>query len=371
MRRAAAPLLSALAAAGFFASVGPASAAYRLVPFASGFASPVFLASTPADPKHVYVVEQRGVVKRVALGSRETRTFLDMRDLVQSPDDPGGGFEQGLFSLAFHPSYRTNRRLYVNYTNAAGDVVVASYAANRTRTRVSARTRRRLARIAHPERAQNHNGGTLAFARNGSLYLSVGDGGTGGAPAQRLRTGLGKLLRVDAADGGWRVAALGLRNPWRFSVDRGTGRFYVADVGQSGWEEVDVFRVGTRVRENYGWPRFEGDGHLYDASVRLYAGSSRRDPIHEYAHSRGRCSITGGYVYRATRIAAAVGRYFFGDWCTGEVWSFRYRNGRKSDVRRHPNLTVPDNLSSFGEGPRGGLYLVSQLGGRVFRLGWR
>ena len=357
-------LLATFAAAGVF--VVPAEAALRLVPVAAGFDQPVHVASSASERGRLYVVEQAGVIRVIAGGGVRRTRFLDIRDLVSCCG------ERGLLSLAFHPNYGRNRRLYVNYTNRAGDTRVVEYRVNRARTRVAESSRRVVLAVDQPY--TNHNGGQLAFGRDGRLYVGMGDGGSGGDPGNRAQTigsRLGKLLRinVDARPAVVRIVALGLRNPWRFSVDRATGTFYIGDVGQGSREEVDIFRPGARGLENYGWRRWEGT-HLFHAETRLYRPSRLVQPVHEYAtHANGGCAITGGFVYRGPGIPSARGRYFFGDYCNGRVSSFVLRNGRRADLRSHGALTVPGNLSSFGEGTGGALYLVSHAGGRIYRLG--
>ncbi len=359
-------VLVAVSAAAFLAlSAEPTGAALRLVRVASGFDRPVHLASTASEPARLFVVEQAGVV-RVSEGGRVRRTpFLDIRDLVSCCG------ERGLLSLAFHPAYARNRRVYVNYTNRAGDTRVVEYRANETGARVVERTRRVLLAVDQPY--SNHNGGQLAFGKDGGLYVGMGDGGGGGDPgnrAQSLRTRLGKLLRLDvgARRPVARIVALGLRNPWRFSVDRLTGAFYIGDVGQGRREEIDVFRPGIAGLENYGWRRYEGT-LLNDPRTRLNRRGRLVWPVHEYVtHAGGGCAVTGGFVYRGSRVRSARGRYFFGDYCSGRVSSFVPRGGRRTGLRAHGALTVPGGLSSFGEGARGALYLVSHAG-RIYRLG--
>jgi glucose/arabinose dehydrogenase len=356
----------ALALVTFTAAVvaGPACGALRLVAVASGFERPVHVASTASEPSRLYVVEQAGVIRVVENGRVRAAPFLDIRDLVACCG------EQGLLSLAFHPSYGRNGRLYIDYTNRAGDTRVVEYRANAARTRAVERTARRLLAVDQPY--ANHNGGQLAFGRDGFLYVGMGDGGSGGDPgnrAQSMRTRLGKLLRLDVRTRRARIVALGFRNPWRFSVDRRTGRFFIGDVGQGSREEIDVYRPHARGLENYGWRRYEGT-LLYESGTRLYPRSRYVRPVHQYlTHGNGGCAITGGFVYRGSAVPSARGRYFFGDYCNGRVWSFVLRNGRRSDFRLHSGLTVPGNLSSFGEGARGELYLVSHNGGRIYRLG--
>jgi glucose/arabinose dehydrogenase len=214
----------------------------------------------------------------------------------------------------------------------------------------------------------NHNGGQLAFGRDGKLYVGMGDGGSGGDPANHAQNRgslLGKLLTINVDRRGARplISALGLRNPWRFSFDRANGNLYIADVGQGDWEEVD-FLPRTRLGrlQNYGWSAFEGRERFSDREL---AGGDLVMPVHVYARRSPHCSVTGGFVYRGAAVGAAKGRYFFGDYCSGIVWSLRIVGGEARDVRRHPFRVSA--LSSFGEDARGELYLVSQ-GGTVYRL---
>ncbi|HYM64306.1 MAG TPA: PQQ-dependent sugar dehydrogenase [Gaiellaceae bacterium] len=362
MRRAR-TALAGLLLAGVVAA--PASGALRLAPVASGFSNPVHLASTPAQSGRLYVVQQGGVIRIVQNGQVRSTPFLNISDLVTCCG------EQGLLSLAFHPRFAQNHRVFVNYTNRAGDTRVVGLRTNANGTRALRRTLKVWLRVDQPY--SNHQGGQVAFGNDGRLYVGMGDGGSAGDPgnrAQRLTSRLGKLLRinVDRPSAKASIVALGLRNPWRFSVDPSTGHFYVADVGQGEWEEIDIFRPGARGLENYGWRVYEGNRHLYDNSRGLRRPSILRWPIHEYSHGGSRCSVTGGFVGRTSGVPSeARGRYFFGDYCTGDVWSFRWARGHKTGFRREP-FTVPGNLSSFGLGSNGGIYLLSHNGGSVYRL---
>ena len=360
VRRGLAVVVAVLAVAA--ASAGPASAALRLAGVARGFSLPVHVASTPSEPRRLYVVEQAGMVKAIDAGRVRSTPFLDIRDRVSCCG------EQGLFAIAFHPAYARNGRAYVSYTHRAGDSRVLEYRANARRTRLRESTARVLLAVDQP--AANHNGGQIAFGKDGFLYVALGDGGGGGDPsnlAQNMRTRLGKLLRLNVATRAVRIVALGLRNPWRFSVDRRSGAFFLGDVGQGSREEIDVFRPGAAGLENFGWRRFEGT-MLYEAGTPLHRPSRLVMPVHEYRNGEaGACAVTGGFVYRGSRVRSARGRYFFGDYCNGRVWSFVLRNGRRADLRAHPSLTVAGGLPSFGEGPTGELYLVSHAG-RIFRL---
>jgi glucose/arabinose dehydrogenase len=329
----------------------------RLVTVISGLANPVHLASTPSEPNRRYIVEKAGRIRVLVKGRLQSKPFLDIRGIVGS-----SGSEQGLLSVAFHPDYARNRLFYVDYTDTNGDTRVVEY---RSRTGGPPVRRRELLFVDQPY--SNHNGGQLAFGPDGFLYVGMGDGGSAGDPqnrAQDLGDRLGKLLRrdVDDASSGWTIVGYGLRNPWRFSFDRLTGDLYIADVGQNRWEEIDFTPRASPGLENYGWDAFEGT-HVFENKQPNSAGTLVQ-PIAEYSHDDG-CSVTGGFVFRGRNIPAATGRYFYGDFCTGTIWSLRVENGHAVDIVRH-SIKV-DGLSSFGEGTRGELFLVS-LNGVVYRL---
>ena len=332
----------------------------RLEPVVSGLQSPVFVTAAPGESNRLYIVEQAGVIRILERGNLRAEPFLDLRSLVSSD-----GGERGLLGLAFDPGYATNHRFYVDYTDKRGDTNVVSLRAAGGRTIVA--SLHRLLFVKQPY--SNHNGGMLAFGPSSdsgrALYVGMGDGGSGGDPenrAQNPESQLGKLLRIDVRHGGTVTnAALGLRNPWRFSFDRANGDLYIGDVGQNAIEEIDYVRAGTKGLLNFGWRVYEGST-TYQAGT---LGPGRlTGPIAQYSHDLG-CSVTGGYVYRGRAVPAAAGRYFYGDFCSGRVWSLTARNGKVSRVRREP-FTVA-NLSSFGQDAAGELYLVS-LDGVVYRL---
>jgi len=217
-----------------------------------------------------------------------------------------------------------------------------------------------------PDPYGNHNGGNLAFSPDGKLYTSIGDGGSGGDPedrAQNMSSRFGKLLRLDVRRSGaaWEIAALGLRNPWRFSFDRRTGDLWIGDVGQNSIEEIDFVPRGTTGLLNFGWDVYEGTSSFEDKPL---GPGKLVQPLYEYTHAAG-CSVTGGYVYRGRAISRVAGRYFFGDYCAGTIWSLRLAGGNAVDVRSE-GIRVP-GLASFGEGPSGELYLTSD-DGPVYRL---
>jgi glucose/arabinose dehydrogenase len=334
----------------------PGGRALALVEVASGLDGPVHAAAAPDEPGRLYVVERAGRVRVLEGGRVLPDPFLDISSEVTS------GGEQGLLSVAFHPDYAENGLFYVDYTDLNGDTRVVELRAREGRepTRV-----RELLHLAQPY--ANHNGGQLAFAADGLLYVGMGDGGAGGDPenrAQDLGSRLGKLLRidVDGPDADWEIVAYGLRNPWRFSFDRETGDLWIGDVGQGEVEEVDYLPagdIGSLV--NFGWDVFEGT-HVYEDKQPNDAGRLV-GPIAEYSHDEG-CSITGGFVYRGEDIPWAQGRYFYGDYCSGRLWSLT-RAGDGATVRRL-RFKVPE-LSSFAEDGSGELYLLT-LDGTVYRL---
>lgn len=313
------------------------------------------VAAPVGESGRLYVVEQAGVIRAVVNGRLRAAPFLDIRSLVRS------GGEQGLLSVAFHPDYARTRRFYVNYTDLRGDTRVVEYRSDGTRA--LAATRRELLRIAQPY--ANHNGGGIAFGPDGRLYVGMGDGGSGGDPedrAQDLRSQLGKLLRLDVDRAGAKseLVALGLRNPWRFSFDRATGDLWIGDVGQGDWEEIDVLRAGWSGVPNFGWDVWEGRARFEDKPL----GPGRLvQPVAVYSHGAG-CSVTGGFVYRGKAVPALAGRYLYGDFCSGTIWSLAAKGG-KAVPRREP-VSVAD-LVSFGEDAAGELYAVSH-GGTVYRV---
>jgi glucose/arabinose dehydrogenase len=336
---------------------GDRAGALRLVRVASGFERPVFVTAPRTEHGRLYVVEQRGVVRVLIGGKLRGAPFLDIRSLVDSD-----GNEQGLLGLAFDPAYAKNHRFYVDYTGKPnGDTYVVAYRSDGTRAiRSSAR------RLLHvPQPYANHNGGMVGFGPDGKLYVGMGDGGSGGDPENRAQNPdqlLGKLLRLDPSG---KVApafrALGLRNPWRFSFDRKNGDIYIGDVGQNAIEEVDFILGGTTGLFNFGWRVYEGRSVFEQGAL---GPGLLTMPIAQYTHDDG-CSVSGGYVYRGKAVPAAAGRYFYGDYCSGTIWSLTVK-GQDVSQPRQESFQVKE-LSSFGEDAAGELYLIS-LDGTIFRL---
>jgi glucose/arabinose dehydrogenase len=358
MRWLAVLALVAAAAIGVAAAVRAQGDGLHLVRVAA-FSAPVYATAAPGDPGALYVVEQAGRILVLRNGHIRATPFLDIRSQVQS------GGEQGLLSVAFDPAYARTHRFYVDYTDRNGDTRIMQYRSDGNAALPS--SAKQLVFV--KDFAANHNGGQLQFGPDGLLYWGNGDGGGGGDPehnGQSLARPFAKIMRlnVNAPKLRWRVYAYGLRNPWRFSFDRANGDLYIADVGQNAWEEVDYLKHGTPGLVNFGWNRFEGR-HVYDATTQLLGRGPYVPPIAEYPHADG-CSVSGGYVYRGRAVAAARGRYFYGDYCTGAIWSLRVSNGKPTSPRREPFSL--QGLSSFGQDSSGELYAMSVDSGVLYRL---
>jgi glucose/arabinose dehydrogenase len=324
-----------------------------------GFDSPTHVTAPASEPGRLYVVEQPGVIRVFDHGRIRARPFLDIKSRVSS------GGERGLLSVAFHPRYATNHLFYVDYTDTDGNTRVVEYRSNGVQAILSSARQLFFEQQPFP----NHNGGQLAFGPDGLLFIGLGDGGSGGDPnnnGQTFTTKLAKIWKLDVNRRGSQpvLVAYGLRNPWRFSFDRATGDLYIADVGQGAEEEVDyVPRAQLGRLANFGWAVFEGL-LPYDQSRSIDQRGTLVSPIAVYGHDAG-CSVTGGFVYRGKGRPDLVGRYFYGDYCSGTIWSLRVQNGKATDVRRE-SFTIP-GLTSFGEGARGALYAVSGTG-KLYRI---
>ncbi len=343
---------------------------------------PLYLAAPTGDDR-LFVVEQPGRIRIIDDNTLLPTPFLDITDIVRDTSN-----EQGLLGLAFHPDYETNGRFFVNYTatDPRSDTVVAEYTVS-SDPNVANPTGEILLTFDQPE--SNHNGGMLAFGPDSYLYVGTGDGG--GADdqhgpdgnGQNLNTLLGKMLRIDV-DGGSpygipadnpfatagglpEIWAYGLRNPWRFSFDALTGDVYIADVGQDLIEEVNV-QPADAAGVNYGWRIMEGTDCFQAGSCDT---NGLVQPVHEYPHTQGRQSITGGYVYRGTCFPDIQGRYFFGDFAGEQIYTFEYAAGAISNLEDITDGIDPNSdiagLTSFGEDGFGELYVVSR-NGKVFKI---
>ena len=357
----------------------------------SGLAQPVGVVAAGDGSGRLYVLERAGRIRLVDPSSGlQAAPFLDIRSLV------GSGYgEQGLLGLAFSPTYASDGRFYVDYTDdssATGNTIVAEYR-RIDATHADPTSARILLRIQQPY--QNHNGGQLAFGPDGDLYVGLGDGGSGGDPgdrAQNLGVLLGKILRIDvrsgASSGGLpygipssdpfvgragargEIWAYGLRNPWRFSFDRSTGDLLIGDVGQNLHEEVDLLPRG-RGGQNLGWRIMEGIS-CYDPS----SGCSRSGltlPVATYDHGTGDCAVIGGFVYRGSSQPALAGIYLMGDECSGRIRGFVEASARSAaaagrQVAAPILLDTSLTISSFGQGDDGTLYVCDLTGGAVYRI---
>jgi glucose/arabinose dehydrogenase len=348
-----------------------AATGLQAVEVVAGLESPVHL-TAPAGDARAFVIEQRGVVRIIEDGALRPTPFLDISERVAS------GGERGLFSMAFDPNYATTGLFWVNYTDANGDTRIERYEVSADRGVADPASALLVLEVDQPH--ANHNGGQIAFGPDGMLYIGMGDGGSGGDPdnhGQTRSTLLGALLRIDvrtppyvvppdnpyagASDARPEIWAYGLRNPWRFSFDPPGGSIYIADVGQGQWEEINAVSSAAAA-VNYGWRVMEGR-HCYAAASCDQTGLTL--PVHEYSHAEG-CSVTGGYVYRGQSLAGFEGHYFYSDFCTGFLRSFRLAGGVATD---HEEWDVGSlgQVLSFGQDAAGELYVLSH-NGRVYRL---
>ncbi len=341
------------------------------------FEAPLYVAQPPGERRDLFVVEQGGRIMVLPGGTGPAEPFLDISDRVST------GGERGLFSVAFAPDYRSSGRLYVDFTDPAGDTRIEEYTRSAANPlRADPASRRKVLGFDQPY--PNHNGGLVLFGPDGLLYVGTGDGGSEGDPrrnGQSLDTLLGKILRIDPRPGGGRpyrtpasnpfadrpgarpeIYSYGLRNPWRFSFDRDTDALSIADVGQDEFEEIDLVAAGRGRGANFGWSAFEGDSRFNEDQ----RAPNAIPPVLTYSHSGGNCSVTGGYVVRDASLASLRGRYLYGDLCVGELRSFPARPDRTATDDRALGVDVPQ-LSSFGEDSRGRIYATS-LDGPVYRL---
>jgi glucose/arabinose dehydrogenase len=375
-------------------AAAPLDLSVRLEPVADGFDGLVFLSGAGDGSGDRYVVEQRGCIWRIdAAGNADPEPFLDITDRLMAYH------ERGLLGLAFHPGFAENGRLFVTYTRAGDGAVSLSEftvpagpdpGAEGAWTKELpgvASTERPLLVIAQPY--SQHNAGMLAFDREGMLVMSTGDGGSGNDPD---RNGLypwsllGKLLRIDV-DHGWpytiphdngfagdpaahdEIHAIGLRNPWRFSVDRASGDIYIGDVGQSDWEEIDVLRHGSR-RVSFGWSDMEGHDCFYGRPCDPNDHIPPAVTYHHVGGDTGHCAVIGGYAYRGQEGSLPDGTYLYADYCSGTIWALpseQLSTGRAMPAvvgRLDPAFGL---AQSFGEDDAGEIYLVTS-GGHVLHL---
>ena len=346
-----------------------------------GLVDPVGITNAGDGSGRLFVNERGGRIMVVeADGSLRAEPFVDLSSRVLA------GGERGLLGVVFHPDFERNGRLFVHYSRAGDGATVVSELQASADRQTADPTERVL--LTHAQPFANHNGGQLAFGPDGYLYLGLGDGGSGGDPfgnGQSIDTLLGKILRLDvdspaaagrqyaipvdnpyaaqgSAPGGGlpEIWAFGLRNPWRFSFDRGTDDLYIGDVGQGSWEEIDRQPASSTGGENYGWDAMEGD-HCFQETC---DPSRYVPPIAEYSHELG-CSVTGGYVYRGVAQPELDGVYVFADYCSGIVFTLQVEeNGIASKRVLESGLRI----TAFGEDEQGELYLADLAGGGLYRV---
>jgi glucose/arabinose dehydrogenase len=377
----------------FCAAAGAGIAVKRV---ASALDRPLYVTAPPGDTGRLFIVEQHtGRIKILNLGTGviNATPFLDIDGLAT-------GNEQGLLGLTFDPNYAANGFFYVNFTQTNGTTNIRRYQVSASDPDVAdAASSTTVMTYAQP--FSNHNGGWLGFGPDGFLYISSGDGGSGNDPGNRAQDitdqRLGKILRIDINDddfpadatrnyaipadnpfvgriGDDEIWAYGLRNPWRPSFDRLTGDLYIADVGQNQREEINFQPASSRGGENYGWRVMEGTRCNIPGDLLPCDDASFTPPIHEYSHTSapdGGFSVTGGYVYRGP-IPDLQGIYFFADYVSSQIWSFRFDGTNKTDFANRTAEVSADagsvqSISSFGEDASGNLYIVD-LDGEVFRI---
>jgi len=366
---------------------------------AKGFDKPIFVTSSPDNSEILYIGEQKGIIQKIENGMIDETPFLNLRKRVHQPLFPGD--EMGFLGFAFHPDYPKNDLIFVHYNDRRGNTIVSKI--NIINGIGDNSTERIILELEQPY--SNHNGGSIEFGPDGYLYISLGDGGSAGDPenrAQNTENLLGSILRIDInVDEGYAIPqdnpfvnndnskheiwAWGLRNAWRFSFDRLNGDMYMGDVGQNKWEEINWIKNGDDNR-NFGWKVVEGM-HCYPKEDSQCDKNLYVSPIFEYPndanyvktilgikqHNLHGCSVTGGYVYRGHNIPDIYGRYFFGDYCTGKVWSFINNKGVIEDFQDHSQLILDAigkkefYLSSFGEDSNGELYLID-YNGSIYKI---
>ncbi|AZB25760.1 T9SS C-terminal target domain-containing protein [Chryseobacterium bernardetii] len=345
----------------------------NLVEFATGLTSPVEI--TNANDSRLFVVQQNGIIKIIQPdGTINPTNFLNISSKILFNG------ERGLLGLAFHPQYSTNGYFFVYYNNTAGNVVLARYSVNSTNPDVADPNSEKIL-LNIPKPFANHNGGSIHFAPDGKLWVITGDGGSAGDPnnnAQNKNSLLGKMLRLDVdatgpynippdnpfvgntIDGADEVWAYGLRNAWKFSFDITTGNAMIADVGQGAIEEINKMPI-TQAGSNYGWRCYEGNT-AYNTTG-CPAQSTMTFPVAVYDHSGGKCSITGGYVYRGTQYPSLQGKYFFADYCSNQIGILNTDNSITWTSAYSGN-----GFSSFGQDSQKELYVAGVESGKIYKI---
>jgi glucose/arabinose dehydrogenase len=335
--------------------------------------------TAPDDSGRLFVLQREGLVRIIdATGSTLPTPYMDLTAQTIAT------VEQGLLSIAFHPDYAQNGWVYVHYTNLNGNTRVDRFIVDANdANQVDPASQVEVLQIQQPKAW--HNGGTIAFGPDGYLYLGFGDGGGPNTTSQDGQTLLGKILRLDVSVQPYQIPstnpfvgnaavldeiwAMGVRNPWQFSFDQETGDLWIADVGDTTWEEVNFEAAGSPGGLNYGWPTMEGpDCHVSQAGCNQ---TGLELPFYSYAYggSPFKCAISGGVVYRGEAMATMRGRYFYSDFCSGQVWSMRRdAGGQAVDIVDHSlEFGVLGSVVSFGVDDEGEVYVVG-MNGRINKL---
>ncbi len=356
-------------------AAAPAQVTVTVAPLVSGLVGPVDISSAGDGSGRLFIVERFGRIRIWDGATLLAQPFLDIGVLTTTDG------ERGLLGIAFHPSYGTNGRFFVHYTDLNGGNVLAEYAVSTDADLADPSSAAILLQVAQP--FSNHNGGQIRFGPDGYLYMAIGDGGSGGDPqnnGQNLDTLLGKILRLDVdgaapyaipADNPFagrpgarpEIWAYGLRNPWRFSFDRLTGDLFIADVGQNRFEEVDFQPASAAGGENYGWRLMEGFS-CFDPPSGCNGTGDLVLPILEYDRSLG-ASVTGGFVYRGRRFPDLAGYYIFADFITGRIFAARQAAGGQWSLETALDSTL--SISAFGEDDTGEIYLAD-ISGAVYEI---
>ena len=356
----------------------PGAASYQVTEAFPGlkFSDPVELVNAKDGSNRLFVVEQAGTIRFFDATAQPgaPTLFLDIKNKVKS------GGEMGLLGLAFHPDFKSNGYIYVNYTrDNPRESVVARYKVSNPATG-AADPQSEAVLLTYAQPYANHNGGAMHFGPDGYLYISTGDGGSGGDPknnGQDKTTLLGKILRinVNSTDLGnygippdnpfvnnnekarEEIYAYGLRNPWRMSFDPVTKKLWTGDVGQNQIEEIDIIEKGG----NYGWRLKEADECFNPKNNCQQAGLI--DPVWDYTHANGDISVTGGYVYRGKKLPGLVGKYVYGDYASGRIWALEVpaTGAAKNDLVVDKSASV----SAFGVDEQNELYFLDYSGGKI------
>jgi glucose/arabinose dehydrogenase len=343
------------------------------------FDHPLYVAVAPGQPTLLFVVEQPGRIQVMQNEVKLPQPFLDITDIVNFNDG-----ERGLLSIAFPPDYGTSGRFFVAFNNSTGDIELDEFQRMAGSTVLADKSTRRIVLTIEHRGAANHNGGQLQFGpQDNMLYMSTGDGGAltpRGWPAPDLHNLLGKILRIKPyqnnsfpysvpwtnpfrhRDARPEIFAYGFRNPWRFSFD--DKYMIIADVGQAVQEEINFLRTRDVSGKNFGWPQYEGT-RLNDNSQP--GADPPTFPMFTYDHSNDRCAVIGGYVVHDPNIPVLANRYIYGDLCTGEVRTFSPRVTTQQVKTDSGTGIVLPQLSGFGRGFNGTIYLT-QITGGVWRL---